>query len=71
MSNDEQIAWQEALATAARTLGDRCSEGVALGNLGLAYAALGEVPKAIDHYQQQLVMAQAQNPAVFSSTEAD
>jgi tetratricopeptide (TPR) repeat protein len=32
-------------------------EGNALGNLGLAYAALGETRKAIDYYEQRLVIA--------------
>ncbi len=31
--------------------------GAALGNLGNAYANLGEVPKAIERYQQQLQIA--------------
>ena len=33
---------------AARETGDRRSEGIALGNLGLAYANLGEISKAIE-----------------------
>ena len=53
----DQIAWLQVAVTAARTLGDRRGEGATLGNLGLAYAELGEVPKAIDHYQKRLVIA--------------
>ena len=36
---------------------DRRGEGAALGNLGLAYADLGEVNKAIEFYKQVLVIA--------------
>ena len=43
----ERIAWLEAARDAAQSLADRKSEGVALGNLGLAYAALGQVREAI------------------------
>ena len=53
----ERIAWLETAVTAARTLGDRLGEGTVLGNLGLAYADLGELPKAIDHHQQRLGIA--------------
>jgi len=48
------IRWQEAGLRAARKLGDREREGIHLGNLGLAYARLGEVRKAIEHHQQAL-----------------
>jgi len=48
----ERIAWLEAAVTAARRLGDRKAEGVHLGNLGLAYADLGEVSKSIRYYEQ-------------------
>ena len=33
------------------------SEGSQLGNLGLAYSDLGQVEKAIDHYQQALAIS--------------
>ena len=39
-----------------REIGDRRGEGNALGNLGLAYADLGEVEKAIGSYEQALVI---------------
>ncbi|HYN87250.1 MAG TPA: tetratricopeptide repeat protein, partial [Ardenticatenaceae bacterium] len=39
---------------AAQQLGDKHGEGAALGNLGLAYAALGEVRRAIEFYKQVL-----------------
>ena len=50
----EQIAWLEAALDAARKLKDRGVEGVHLGNLGLAYADLGEPRKAIDYHEQAL-----------------
>ena len=50
----EQIAWLESAVAAARSLGDRTREGAALGNLGLAWAALGETRKAIGLYEQAL-----------------
>jgi tetratricopeptide (TPR) repeat protein len=51
------IAWLEAAARAARRLGDREAEGNHLGSLGLAYKNLGEMEKAVDYYQQALVIA--------------
>jgi len=47
-----QIAWLEAALTAARKLEKRGSEGNRLGNLGNAWAALGEPLRAIDYYEQ-------------------
>ena len=38
--------------TAARASSDRRGEGNALGNLGLAYAALGDARRAIEFYEQ-------------------
>ncbi len=56
LSPGEKIPWLEAAVEAARRLGDREAEGVHLGNLGLAYAALGEVRKAIGFYEQALAI---------------
>ena len=53
----ERIRWLEASAEAAGKLGNRDREGMALGNLGLAYAALGETRRAIEYYEQRLEMA--------------
>jgi len=53
----EQIRWLETQSAAARRLGQRQMEGNALGNLGNAYAALGEVRQAIAYYEQALVIA--------------
>ncbi len=53
----EKIRWLEAALRAARALEDRSMEGVHLGNLGLAYAALGDARRAIAFYEQRLVIA--------------
>jgi len=50
----EQIPILEAAAAAAREIGERRLEGNHLGNLGLAYAALGEVRRAIEYHEQAL-----------------
>ncbi len=54
---DERVRWLEAAVQAARQLGDRRGEGNALGNLGIAYANLGETRKAIEHHEQALTIA--------------
>ncbi|MDX2041261.1 MAG: tetratricopeptide repeat protein [Acidobacteriota bacterium] len=51
----EWIGWLEIQLTAARRLKRQSMEGNALGNLGLAYANLGETRKAIEFYEQALV----------------
>jgi tetratricopeptide (TPR) repeat protein len=53
----EQIRWREHALTAARQRKNRSSEGVHLGNLGLAYADLGEPRRAIELYEQHLAIA--------------
>ncbi|HQI86769.1 MAG TPA: tetratricopeptide repeat protein [Anaerolineae bacterium] len=53
----EKIRWLEAALRAARALGDRGAEGAHLGNLGLAYADLGDARHAIAFYEQRLVIA--------------
>jgi tetratricopeptide (TPR) repeat protein len=52
----EQIVWLESQLRAARTIGDRHSEGAALGNLASVHLALGDVRKAIELYEQTLVI---------------
>jgi tetratricopeptide (TPR) repeat protein len=52
----QRIAWLETATTAARKIGDRLGEGAALGNLGIAYAHLGEPRRAIGFYEQQLTI---------------
>ena len=53
----ERIKWLEASAEAARKLGNRGDEGMALGNLGVAYAQLGEPRRAIKYFEQDLAIA--------------
>ena len=52
----QKISWLESGMEAARRLKDRAAEGAHLGNLGLAYAALGDAKKAIEFYEQALVI---------------
>jgi tetratricopeptide (TPR) repeat protein len=54
---DERIVWLEAALAAARQLNDRAAEGVHLGNLGLAYADLGETRRAVEFQEQRLIIA--------------
>ena len=53
----ERIRWLEASAEAARKLGNRDREGMAVGNLGGAYRQLGEPKRAIEYYKQHLAIA--------------
>jgi len=53
----QMIEWLAYAVDAARLLGNKRKEGVRLGNLGLAYAALGDTRKAIECYEQNLVIA--------------
>ncbi|HKQ79876.1 MAG TPA: tetratricopeptide repeat protein [Blastocatellia bacterium] len=53
----ERIRWLEFQLTAARQLKQRINEGVAIGNLGLAWAALGEIRKAIEFHEQALIIS--------------
>ena len=48
------ISWLQAAAEGARRTGDRRGEGRAVGNLGNAYADLGETRRAIEFYEQVL-----------------
>jgi tetratricopeptide (TPR) repeat protein len=49
-----RIAWLDVVVSAARAEGLRGVEANALGNLGMAYADLGEMRKAIEYYEQDL-----------------
>jgi tetratricopeptide (TPR) repeat protein len=51
----QRVAWLET-AAAARKIGDRRGEGNALGNLGNAYADLGEPRRAIECFEQVLTI---------------
>ena len=53
----EEIRWLEPSLKAARKLGNRKNEGMALGNLGIAYGALGETRRAIEYFEQRLPIA--------------
>ncbi len=53
----ERISWLETALAASRQLNDRSMEGVHLGNLGLAYADLGDARKAIEYYELALAIA--------------
>ena len=52
----EKISWLEAALSAARKLKYREAEGVHLGNLGLAYAELGETRRAIEYHEKALAL---------------
>jgi tetratricopeptide (TPR) repeat protein len=53
----ERIRWLETALTAARLMKIHSFEGAHLGNLGLAYADLGETRKAIEYHEQALVIS--------------
>ena len=53
----QRIRWLEGQREAARITKNREAEGGALGNMGLAYADVGELRKAIEFYEQRLVIA--------------
>jgi tetratricopeptide (TPR) repeat protein len=53
----EFISWSEAALAAARQLKDRAAEGRHLGNLGIAYADLGETRRAIEFHEQALLIS--------------
>jgi len=53
----DRIRWLEAAVVAAQQLGDRQVEANHLGNLGLAYAALGEPHRAIEFHEQSLTIS--------------
>ncbi len=52
----DRIPWLEAAAAAARRLGDRKVESWHMGNLGLAYAGLGDARGAIGYLEQALAI---------------
>jgi tetratricopeptide (TPR) repeat protein len=53
----ERLRWLEAALVAARRLDRRDAEGPLLSNLGLAYAALGEISRALEFYERSLAIA--------------
>ncbi len=52
----QRIAWQQSQLCAARRTQDRQMESNALGNLGNAHYALGDTRKAMEFYEQALVI---------------
>jgi tetratricopeptide (TPR) repeat protein len=50
----ERIHWLERALVRARQLKERMDEGSILGNLGIAYARLGEYQRAIEFFEQAL-----------------
>jgi tetratricopeptide (TPR) repeat protein len=52
-----RIRWLEAAVEGCRLVGDRRRMGAALGNLGLAWFALGEARKAIGLHEEHLAIA--------------
>jgi len=54
----EQIRWLEIALAAAKRLQDREGEGIALGNLGIAYKNLGEIRRAIQFNENALLIHQ-------------
>ena len=52
----DQILWWREAAKGARLSENRGGEGIALGNLGLAFADLGQMDKAIGYCERQLVI---------------
>jgi tetratricopeptide (TPR) repeat protein len=54
LSNQERVHLLRAAVEAARSLGDLHAQGVHLGNLGLAYASLGQLDEALECHEQAL-----------------
>ena len=55
---EKAIGFYEQHLAIAREIGDRRGEGNALGNLGVAYTALGQVEQAIGLLEQALQIGQ-------------
>ena len=51
------VVWLDGAVAAAKRLNDRRAEGAHFGNLGNAYAELGETRRAIKFYEQRLEIA--------------
>ncbi len=55
---ERAIGYYEQALVIAREIGDRRGEGNALGNLGIAYADLGQVERAIGLLEQAMRIGQ-------------
>jgi tetratricopeptide (TPR) repeat protein len=53
----QKLTWAEVSLKAARLLKHQRKEGYALNHIGIAYADLGETRKAIEFYEQALLIA--------------
>jgi len=53
----ERVRWLEAALAAAQRLNRGDAEGALLSNLGLTYAALGEIRQATEFYEKSLAIA--------------
>ncbi len=53
----ETVEWQTNAVEACRQLNDKAHEGMALGNLGIAWYSLGDARKAITFHEQRLTIA--------------
>ena len=53
----QRIRWSASMLEASRITTNRQQEGSALNNLGIAYSHIGELRKAIEFYEQALVIA--------------
>src|SRR5204863_6255192 len=58
----ERIAWLESAIASARMTNIREAEGVSLANLGMAYKDLSQISRALDLYQQALVILRETGP---------
>ena len=66
-----QIGYYEQRLVIAREIGDRQGEGIVLGNLGLAYAGLGQVEKAIGLLEQSLrIGEEIKDPEIVRVSQA-
>jgi tetratricopeptide (TPR) repeat protein len=54
----QKISLMETALSAAQRLEDKSDEGIHLGNLGNAYADLGDAKKAIEYHEKALVVMQ-------------
>jgi tetratricopeptide (TPR) repeat protein len=57
LPESERATVLEQILRTSRETGDRLSEATTLGNLGNAYASVGEMRRAIEHYEQALAIA--------------
>ena len=66
---EEEIELHEQALVISREIGDRRGEGADLGNLGTAYARLGQVEKAIEYHEQALVIGEeVKDPLIIEVT---